>query len=1350
MLGRVAPARRAIETTAIAASSVLALLLPAVGFAQVNAVNNSYTVAEDTALTVPAPGVLGNDVDLIAPLGNLTAQQFSNPSNGTVTSFAANGAFTYHPNPNFSGTDSFTYTARDGQFTDLATVTITVTAVNDPPTAVADSYSVNEDTTLNVSSGNGLRANDTDVETTNPNQLTVRLGTPPATGTLSLNANSSFTYTPAPNFAGVVTFTYVALDNGNPPAQSAPATVTITVNGVNDPPTAVPNSYTTSEDIVLSVAATGVLANDTDPEDGTLTAQLVTNVPASTGTLALNPNGSFTYTPSPGFAGTASFTYRAVDNGTPPAQSAAATVTITVTQVNDAPTAANDTYSVAEDTTLTVPARGVLANDLDPDAGDAITAQLVATTANGTLTLSPNGGFTYTPRANFSGTDSFTYRAVDNGVPPAQSGVATVTITITAANDAPVAAPDSYSTQEDAAPLVVAAPGVLANDTDADSAVLTARLLTAPASASGTLTLNPNGSFTFTPRANFAGTATFTYAAVDNGTPPAQSNAATVTITVTAVNDPPVAVPDTYSATEDTTLSVPAATGVLANDTDIDSAKSALTASVVSNVSKGTLSLSANGSFNYTPSPEYSGPDSFTYRVSDGASPPGLSQPATVTITVAAVNDAPKPVSPGPGPAVPDQTAAEAIPFTLNLAPFFTDPENDPISFPNVANLPSGLTATPAGLISGTPTLQTSVRECDKGIVDLTVSDGKSQLLTKFCLRVLKAGRADLALSVSAAPAPAVINQPVVWTFLIENKSPEAVGNISLNAVFSGAIPFTLPPSPAPGCVTTPQGTLAALGCTGGPVPGNGSVSIAVTGSSALPGDILTTATIAITDPLPLDESPANNSASAALSIAERVAAGPAQKLVAPDGRGVAAGDFNGDGFLDLALVRGAGQSTQIYPNVVDPADPGGRKRAFAVEPVSLGDRGLGGSVAAADFDGDGAADLVVANRSGEPNRIFRNPRNGSFALTLVPDALGPTAPTSSSNAVAVGDLNGDSLTDIVFANSSPNPVFINQGAGTFQQAAALGNADSRDVVLANLFGDAQPELVFANADGDADIYTYNAVARRYESTLLPTGPTTSVAAGDFDADGRTDLVFGRLGQPGVAPSNPVFRNTQVATGAQFVLVGQLGAAPTNDVLAVDTNADGAVDVVAINATGGHRVYVNDGTGQFVLHPEQFVSTGALSSLAGRLGADERLDLAVAGTAGLEVFYNDGRGNFGRGDTGSPVIQLQGQPSVQVTVETAYTDAGATATDDIDGVITSKITVTNPVNTAILGTYTVTYAVADSSGNAAVPVTRTVTVAPRTGTGGGGGGTFDLGPLALVAALWLIRMLRERRFRSNT
>ena len=140
-------------------------------------------------------------------------------------------------------------------------------------------------------------------------------------------------------------------------------------------------------------AASGVLANDTDPDGASLTAVLASN-PAH-GTLALSANGSFTYTPAANYTGPDTFTYRANDGSL---NSNTATVSITVTAVNNPPTAVNDTYTTPEDAPLNVPAKGVLANDTDPD-GDSLTAVLVANANHGTLVLSPNGSFTYTPTA---------------------------------------------------------------------------------------------------------------------------------------------------------------------------------------------------------------------------------------------------------------------------------------------------------------------------------------------------------------------------------------------------------------------------------------------------------------------------------------------------------------------------------------------------------------------------------------------------------------------------------------------------------------------------------------------------------------------------------------------------------------------------------------------------------------------------------------------------------------------------------------------------------------------------------------------------------------------------------------
>jgi VCBS repeat-containing protein len=285
----------------------------------------------------------------------------------------------------------------------------------------------------------------------------------------------------------------------------------------NSAPVAVNDAYSTAEDTVLLVAAPGVLGNDSDVDGDALTAVLVAG--PSNGVLTLNADGSFSYTPAANFNGSDSFTYKANDGA---ADSNVATVSITVTAVNDAPVAVNDAYSTAEDTVLLVAAPGVLGNDSDVD-GDALTAVLVAGPSNGVLTLNADGSFSYTPAANFNGSDSFTYKANDGA---ADSNVATVSITVTAVNDAPVAVNDAYSTAEDTV-LLVAAPGVLGNDSDVDGDALTAVLVAGP--SNGVLTLNADGSFSYTPAANFNGSDSFTYKANDGA---ADSNVATVSITV--------------------------------------------------------------------------------------------------------------------------------------------------------------------------------------------------------------------------------------------------------------------------------------------------------------------------------------------------------------------------------------------------------------------------------------------------------------------------------------------------------------------------------------------------------------------------------------------------------------------------------------------------------------------------------------------------------------------------------------------------------------------------------------------------------------------------------------------------
>jgi VCBS repeat-containing protein len=468
--------------------------------------NDNYSTNEDTPLTVVAPGVLANDSD---PDGNpLTAIQVSGPSHGTL-SLNANGSFTYTPNANYNGADSFTYRANDGSLnSNIATVSITVSPVNDAPVAGDDSAI----TSVGVAVSVPVLGNDSDPD---GDTLTVASFTQGSHGAVTTGAGGALIYTPTANFTGTDTFNYTVSDGLG---GTDTATVTVTVLPANRPPVAVDDNASTPEDVAVSIL---VLGNDSDPDGDTLTVASFTQ--GSHGAVTTGAGGALIFTPAANFSGADSFSYTISDGrgGTD-----TATVNVTITPVNDAPVASNDSYSTNEDTTLTIAAPGVLANDTDVE-GSTLTAALVAGPSNGTLTLNANGSFTYTPNANYNGADSFTYRANDGSL---NSNIATVSITVSPVNDAPVADNDSYNTNENT-PLTIAAPGVLANDTDVEGSTLTAALVAGP--SNGTLTLNANGSFTYTPNANFIGTDTFTYKARDHSL---DSNVATVSITVQSLD----------------------------------------------------------------------------------------------------------------------------------------------------------------------------------------------------------------------------------------------------------------------------------------------------------------------------------------------------------------------------------------------------------------------------------------------------------------------------------------------------------------------------------------------------------------------------------------------------------------------------------------------------------------------------------------------------------------------------------------------------------------------------------------------------------------------------------------------
>ena len=459
------------------------------------AVDDHFEALSNAALTVPAPGVLANDV---APsVRTLSASLSSHPQHGTVT-MNADGSFSYSPPAGFTGTDSFTYRAYDNtSASNEATVTLTVENPNQPPVAHDQLISTDQNTPVPIA----LTGSDPEGDT-----LIFEIITQPAYGTLT-RTTPDLIYTPNTDYVGHDNFTFQVNDGQ---LTSDIATVAITVNQIKAP-VAEDDAYSTPRNTALTVDAPGVLANDSDPYGGALQAVICT--PPANGQLMLSADGSFTYVPAVNFVGEDSFTYRAQGSRT---LSDIATVQLHVEATNRAPVA--DDQAVVTDQNIPLP---ITLYGSDPD-GDPLTYTIFDGPTYGTLTGTPPD-LTYTPAHDYRGEDTFTFQ-VDDGM--LTSVIATVAITINAGNNAPVAVNDAYSTSANT-PLVVAAPGILAHATDPDGDPLTAVWVSDP--TNGTLELNPDGSFTYQPNPGFTGSDSFLYQAHDGEL---DSHVATVLITV--------------------------------------------------------------------------------------------------------------------------------------------------------------------------------------------------------------------------------------------------------------------------------------------------------------------------------------------------------------------------------------------------------------------------------------------------------------------------------------------------------------------------------------------------------------------------------------------------------------------------------------------------------------------------------------------------------------------------------------------------------------------------------------------------------------------------------------------------
>lgn len=538
--------------------------------------NAEITTNEDMPISVR---LTGKDPDG----DSLNYSIATGPSHGTLSGQAPD--VVYAPNPDFSGTDSFTFKVNDNK-TDgaLATISINVLPVNDPPTVKGDNVTTTEDTPVTVA----LTGSDPDGY-----QLRYEVVTRPSYGSLSGQA-PNLTYTPNPDFHGTDNFTFKVSDGGT---DSSPATISITVTPVNDLPTAENDSVTAQEDSPVWISLTG-----NDPDGDTLTYNIVSE-PIHGSLSGTAP--SLTYTPNSDFNGSDSFSFNVSDGQ---ANSSLATVSITISPLNDPPAAQNDEIKTKEDTSISITLNGS-----DPDR-DRLTYSVLSYPANGKLSgTAPS--LTYTPALNFNGYDNFTYRISDG---KANSNIATVSISVEPVNDPPLANGGSAVTQEDN-PVSIELSG---NDPDGEYQ-LTYNVVSLPSYGA----LSGEGTnLTYTPKPNFSGSDSFTFK-VNDGT--LDSVPATVSITVRPVDDPPVVSGGSVTTQEDTPVWV----ALMASDPDGDR----LRYTIVTKPSHGSLS-GTPPTLAYAPNTNFSGTDSFTFKVSDGKSD---SVTATIMITVTPVNDLP-------------------------------------------------------------------------------------------------------------------------------------------------------------------------------------------------------------------------------------------------------------------------------------------------------------------------------------------------------------------------------------------------------------------------------------------------------------------------------------------------------------------------------------------------------------------------------------------------------------------------------------------------------------------------------------------------------------------------------------
>ncbi len=888
-----------------------------------------------------------------------------------------------------------------------------------------------------------------------------------------------------------------------------------------------------------------------------------------------------------------------------------------------------------------------------------------------------------------------------------RSGLATAALLVLSADAfasgfPPFAVNDSITVKRNATVSVLdsGAASVLANDFDFERDPLSARLTREP--RHGDLRFNDDGTFVYEHDGGAARSDEFRYRAFDGRR---FSRDARVTITIVPGDPvpPEIVGQRDLNLLEDTSIDITLADLIVVDPDSSYPTDFGLELAVGDNYEVAGATI--------LPLPDYNGTLDVPVRVSDGTN---LSDWFRLLVVVIPDNDPPFVVR---KPA--DQEAIEGTPFSLVVADFFDDiDDGESLKF-RADGLPTSGSLEldeNTGILSGTPRRSDASEFPYSVRVTATDAAGASAELS-FELVVFGEDRADMAIQSDIAENPVLVGERSVWRIELENRGPAGLEQGELVGSWTTSGP-TLSLDIPDGCVVSSNNSSTpSLRCPLTQVPAGASLSFAIPGRQDGDGDSTLIASIVADDPRPGD-----NTALVSAQVAIAFSEGPTQ-ILSEAGADLAVADFNLDGLSDLVV---ADTQTIVYFNAGN--------RTLQTTGTVLGE---GGSfLALPDWDGDGLLDVAVAGQRADRVRVFPRSGDGSFG----PAIEVPTEVPGDATALTAIDIEGDGVSELVLGTESGAIVLRGGGAG----ADVLPVDAVTDVVAADLDQDSYTDLVIVTAsDRSVNILGNSGNGSFSLKDTLRLGSAARVVVADLDGSGVPELLVATDGADLDPPRTLVL--TQRSEGT-YELVASLGASAATDLLTGDVDGDGMLDILAVNGAGVHQLYFGQPGLEFTLAAEQIVSPGMLTGVIVDYNNDESSDLVLAGKeAGvIELHANNGIGRLGLGDRIAPEIALLGEASVNIPSGSEYVDSGATASDDIDGDLTSAITVSGAVNTTVIGTYTLIYTVSDRANNTS-QVSRTVTVGVNQGTGGGGGGVLSALTLIALSLVLAMRSVYGRR-----